>query len=246
MVERACPAHGAPRACADVRRAQACRPCCASPSRRARRSRRWWTTCSPLSGEQRQLGCGAAAAHPDAPRALSPRSDFCTLPPGARARLVDSLCSNLSVLGSSCGMLDATVDAGALGAHRSALKAYAFFLTHIVLASEAEAREAAPLAAPKVRTLLPNGPAARRPAPRRPRAGLPLFRARATQRAEPVGPLVNADPEPPPARPRPRAARKPQRLRPRSGTGSSNASASCARWLPRWTPTCWCCGAAGR
>jgi hypothetical protein len=83
--------------------------------------------------------------------APAPRSDFCTLPPGARARLVDSLCSNLSVLGSSCGMLDAAVDGAALGTHRSALKAYAFFLTHIVLASEAEAREAAPVAAAKVR-----------------------------------------------------------------------------------------------
>jgi len=105
---------------------------------------------------------GAPRRAADAPRAA--RSDFCTLPPGARARLVDSLCSNLSVLGSSCGMLDAAVDGAALGTHRSALKAYVFFLTHIVLASEAEAREAAPVAASKARTLQPNGLCLARPA----------------------------------------------------------------------------------
>jgi hypothetical protein len=64
---------------------------------------------------------------------------------------VDSLCSNLSVLASSCGMLDASADTGALVAHRSALKAYVFFLTHLVLAAEAEAKTAEPVAAPKAR-----------------------------------------------------------------------------------------------
>ena len=122
------------------------------------RSRRWLTTCSRLSGESDswpgRVAPALTRASPLAPRA---RSDFCALPPGARARLVDSLCSNLSVLGSSCGMLDAAVDGAALGAHRSALKTYAFFLTHIVLASEAEAREAAPVAATKVRTLGQTG-----------------------------------------------------------------------------------------
>ncbi len=64
---------------------------------------------------------------------------------------MDSLCSNLSVLASSCGMLDASADTAALVAHRSALKAYVFFLTHLVLAAEAEAKTAEPVAAPKAR-----------------------------------------------------------------------------------------------
>ena len=48
-------------------------------------------------------------------------------------------------------MLDASADTGALVAHRSALKAYVFFLTHLVLAAEAEAKTAEPVAAPKAR-----------------------------------------------------------------------------------------------
>ena len=98
----------------------------------------------------RQLARRAARRTLTRPARRPPRSVFCTLPPGARSRLVDSLCSNLSVLCSSCGMLDAAVDGAALGSHRSALKAYAFFLTHILLAAEAEARDAPPAGA-KVR-----------------------------------------------------------------------------------------------
>ena len=98
-----------------------------------------------------------ALTHVRTPRAHTPTgtatcSDFTCLSSGARARLVDALCSNTSVLTGACGLLDATADAAALVSHRSALKAYAFFLTHILLAAEADCKEAAVHGAPpKVR-----------------------------------------------------------------------------------------------
>jgi hypothetical protein len=100
------------------------------------------------------------------PLVSSTHSDFTCLPPGARARLVDALCSNTSVLTSTCGMLDATADAAQLVSHRGALKAYCFFLTHLLLAAEAESKDApvakARGAAPAKKTLAPlNGQLAR-------------------------------------------------------------------------------------
>lgn len=64
------------------------------------------------------------------------------MPHAARARLADALCSNTAVLCAACGPLGANTEAGTLGAHRGALKAYSFFLVHLALAGEAEAKEA--------------------------------------------------------------------------------------------------------
>jgi len=112
-----------------------------------------------------------------------PRSDFTCLPPGARARLVDGLCSNLSVLSSSCALLDAETDVALLSQHRSALKAYCFFLSHILVAAEREAREAPACAAPKVRATAQTEPnpvraQRRRAAHTRPLRPRPRARAR--------------------------------------------------------------------
>lgn len=65
----------------------------------------------------------------------------------ARKRLVDGLCSNLSVLGLSIGALlsvqepeDASEHEAAATSHRSALKAYVFLLTWLARLAEEEAR----------------------------------------------------------------------------------------------------------
>ncbi len=111
-----------------------------------------------MSGTGPGDSCASRSARADAARpaahraARAPRrSDFGALPPGARARLVDSLCSNLLVLASACAVLTPAADTPTLVAHRGALKAYAFFLGHIVLAAEAEAKGAAPAPAAKAR-----------------------------------------------------------------------------------------------
>ena len=72
----------------------------------------------------------------------------------ARHRLVDGLCSNLSVLCLSASALTAADDAAdeagereaSAAAHRSALHAYVFFLSWLCGVAEAEARAAAPAA----------------------------------------------------------------------------------------------------
>ena len=68
----------------------------------------------------------------------------------ARKRLVDGLCSNLSVLGLSIGALvsvqepdDAAEHAAAATSHRSALTAYVFLLAWLLKLAEDEAKAAA-------------------------------------------------------------------------------------------------------
>ena len=112
---------------------------------------------------ERCAACAPPAPHIAAILTLrlvsSTPSDFTCLPPGARARLVDALCSNTSVLTSTCGLLDATADAGQLVSHRGALKAYCFFLTHLLLAAEAECKDA-PAAGAKARCCPARNPRA--------------------------------------------------------------------------------------
>ena len=69
----------------------------------------------------------------------------------SRKRLVDGLCSNLSVLGLSIGALvsvqnpqDPAEHEASSASHRSALKAYAFFLSWLTALAEDEARAAGP------------------------------------------------------------------------------------------------------
>ena len=69
----------------------------------------------------------------------------------SRKRLVDGLCSNLSVLGLSIGALvsvqepqDPAEHEASSASHRSALKAYAFFLSWLTALAEEEARTASP------------------------------------------------------------------------------------------------------
>jgi len=62
----------------------------------------------------------------------------------ARTSLLDGLCTNLSVLCSSCASLDACSDAASVAAHRSAYKAYVALMAHVLRLGEAEAKEAAP------------------------------------------------------------------------------------------------------
>ena len=65
----------------------------------------------------------------------------------SRKRLVDGLCSNLSVLGLSIGALvsvtepeDPAEHEASSASHRSALKAYTFFLSWLTSAAEEEDR----------------------------------------------------------------------------------------------------------
>ncbi|CAL5220968.1 g3074 [Coccomyxa viridis] len=69
----------------------------------------------------------------------------------SRKRLVDGLCSNLSVLGLSIGALvsvqepdDPAEHEASAASHRSALKAYAFFLSWLTALAEEEAQTAVP------------------------------------------------------------------------------------------------------
>ena len=64
---------------------------------------------------------------------------------------MDGLCSNLSVLGLSIGALvsvqepeDQAEQEASSASHRSALKAYAFFLSWLTALAEEEARAATP------------------------------------------------------------------------------------------------------
>jgi len=69
----------------------------------------------------------------------------------SRKRLVDGLCSNLSVLGLSIGALvsvqepdDPAEHEASSASHRSVLKAYTFFLSWLTTLAEEEARMAVP------------------------------------------------------------------------------------------------------
>ena len=69
----------------------------------------------------------------------------------SRKRLVDGLCSNLSVLGLSIGALvsvqepdDPAEHEASLASHRSVLKAYTFFLSWLTTQAEEEAWMAVP------------------------------------------------------------------------------------------------------
>lgn len=69
----------------------------------------------------------------------------------SRKRLVDGLCSNLSVLGLSIGALvsvtepeDPAEHEASSASHRSALKAYTFFLSWLTSVAEEEDRAAIP------------------------------------------------------------------------------------------------------
>lgn len=79
-------------------------------------------------------------------------SGFGCLESISRKRLIDSLCSNLSVLGVSVNSLAALEDeeerAVSATSHSSALKAYTFLLWWICSQAEQEAREALASGAP--------------------------------------------------------------------------------------------------
>ena len=69
----------------------------------------------------------------------------------SRTRLVDGLCSNLSVLSLSIGALtsvqepdDPAEHEASCASHRSALKAYVFFLSWLTSAAEDEEKAALP------------------------------------------------------------------------------------------------------
>ena len=69
----------------------------------------------------------------------------------SRTRLVDGLCSNLSVLSLSIGALtsvqepdDPAEHEASCASHRSALKAYVFFLSWLTSAAEDEEKAAVP------------------------------------------------------------------------------------------------------
>jgi hypothetical protein len=72
------------------------------------------------------------------------------LPAAAKLQLVDSLCSNLSVLATSAAAAAAAggdADAAVLKAHRTALKVYFFFLHWVASTAEADAASASASAA---------------------------------------------------------------------------------------------------
>jgi hypothetical protein len=74
------------------------------------------------------------------------RRGWAVLSVATRGLLLDSLCSNLSVLCSSCSSLLASSGAAAAGpevaasidAHRTALKMYVFFISWIATTAEAD------------------------------------------------------------------------------------------------------------
>ena len=82
------------------------------------------------------------------------------LPAAAKLQLVDSLCSNLSVLATSASAAAAgggDADAAVLKAHRTALKVYFFFLHWVASTAEADAASASASAAAVAPTKVRRG-----------------------------------------------------------------------------------------
>ena len=96
------------------------------------------------------------------------RRDFIELTPIERMRLIDALCSNLSVLSAS---VTAAVVSGAsadeahaetMFGYRQALKAYATFIFHVCEVCEKESKECAAMACAQSPRLAPRGRRSRR------------------------------------------------------------------------------------
>jgi hypothetical protein len=108
-----------------------------------------WCHCS--FEPARVCRCPAVSAAFTRAAPASARRGFAHLDSIARRRLVDGLCSNLSVLCLSVSALVAAEAAGddggereaAAAGHRNALHAYVFFLSWLYSAAEAEVRAAA-------------------------------------------------------------------------------------------------------